>query len=181
MAIRDRQLGQTLCARRDRHGRRRRCLHARDARHLDIAARVAVLALGGGGGELVGVLLVLLAAVGSGYGGGGGQALGGDLDGGLGLGGRDPAVDLPLDTGEGLEPEATLVPLAAGLAGAVESTQSGIDGALVSLGAQAVGVAAGGLEGTIFPGRLLAYSARLTSRCTWCTRGKRALTFAVSS
>lgn len=67
-------------------------------------------------------------------------------------------MDLPLDAGEGLEPEASLGPLAARLAGAVEGTQAGIDSALVRLGAEAMGIAAGGLESAVFPGgsRMLA-------------------------
>lgn len=64
----------------------------------------------------------------------------------LGLGRCRPAGDLPGDAGEALEPEAPLLPLAAGLPRAVEGSQAGIDRALVGLGAELVG-GGGGIRG----------------------------------
>lgn len=66
-------------------------------------------------------------------------------------------MDLPLDTSEGLEAEAPLVPLAARLAGAIEGPEAGVDGTLVGLGTQSVGVASSRLQAAIFPESLLAF------------------------
>lgn len=140
-----------LSACRDGHGRRRAGLDAGQALHLDVGARGAVvLALAG---VAHAVLLVLLAAAAVGRRGRrGGHAVlpvrGGGLVGRLGLGRRRPPVDLPVHAGEGLELEAALGPLAAGLAAAVEGAQAGVDSALVRLGAQSVG-GGSGLEGAV--------------------------------
>ena len=92
------------------------------AGHLDINPIVALLAL-----ELA-IVLVLLAAV--------ARCRLFRLGLWLGLGWRGPAGDLPDDSGEALEREASLTPLAAGLARPIESPQASIDGALISLGAK---------------------------------------------
>jgi len=124
----------------DGNGRRRASVDAGHAAHLDVAATVAVVALG------LPVLLVLLVT-----------ALGRHrrrrlLSGlGRGLGGRRPPGDLPDDAGEALEPEAALAPLATGFAGSIQGTEAGVDGALVCLGAEFVcgGGARSGVDGTV--------------------------------
>lgn len=144
-----------LGACRDGHGRGRAGLDAGQALHLDIGTRGAVvIALA----RLAhSVLLVLLAAAAVGGGGSRGRhtVLGGGL-GGPGLGRSSPPVDLPLHAGEGLELEGTFGPLPAGLPGAVEGAQAGVDGTLVSLGAESVG---GGswLDGAVVAGTRLAF------------------------
>lgn len=154
----------------DGHRRRRRRLHAGSALHLDIAARIADIALGHELAVVAADAVLLVAHAGVVLAGAAGRAhhrrrragvaadnrdaifgggrLGG-LDGNDWLGRRGPAGDLPFNAGEGLETEAAALPLAAGLTGSVEGAEAGIDGALVCFGAESVGVAAERLECTV--------------------------------
>lgn len=146
-----------LGARRDGHGRRGAGLDAGQALHLDVGARGAVVLALAARVAPHAVLLVLLAAAAVGRRGRRGRhavlPIGcGRLVGRLGLGRRRPPVDLPVHPREGLELEAALGPLAAGLAAAVEGAQAGVDSALVRLGAQSVG-GGSGLEGAVVAGR----------------------------
>jgi hypothetical protein len=92
------------------------------AGHLDVDPIVAFLAL-----ELA-IVLVLLAAV--------ARRRLFRLDLRLGLGWRGPAGELPDDPSEALDPEAALLPLAAGLARPVEGPQASIYSTLIGLGAE---------------------------------------------
>jgi hypothetical protein len=83
--------------------------------------------------DLAASLFVLLVAA---VGRGGRRLLGGGI--GQRLGRSSPAGDLPPDAGETLESEAALGPLPAGLARPVEGAESGVDSALVCLGAELV-------------------------------------------
>lgn len=72
-------------------------------------------------------------------------------------------MNLPFDASKGLEAKAALVPLATWLAGAVEGTQAGVDGTLICLGAQSVGIRSGGLKSTVFPEEIV--SKRVLKYC----------------
>ncbi len=103
---------------------------ARGALHLNVHPIVAGLAF-----DLAIVFLVLLAtAVVN-------RRRGGPVDRRVGPGfrRRRPARNLPNDSREGFEREATLGPLPAGLAGPVKGAQTGVDGTLVGLGPELVG------------------------------------------
>lgn len=154
------------------HGNRRRSLHTRNAVHLDVGSRIAVLALG----WLGDVLLVLLAATARRHRARCGDLFGGGLLNRLGLWWSGPPVNLPRDTGKGLELEAALGPPATGLAGAVESTQTGVDSTLVRLGAKSVGVHSGRLEGSVFPREAVSINYRNNE-----VQRRQGLTFAVFS